>query len=164
MIFDVTVEIPKGERNKYELDHKTHRLRLDRTLFTSMTYPADYGFIDDSLGNDGDPLDALVVLPFPTFPGCVIECRAIGMFKMTDDAGGDDKILCVPASDPRQVHLQDITDVAEFDRGEIQHFFETYKDLEPGKFVEKGSLWVGREEAEAEIQASFQRFKDNGGY
>lgn len=164
MIFDVTVEIPKGERNKYELDHKTHRLRLDRTLFTSMTYPADYGFIDDSLGNDGDPLDALVVLPFPTFPGCVIECRAIGMFKMTDDAGGDDKILCVPATDPRQVHLQDITDVAEFDRGEIQHFFETYKDLEPGKFVEKGSQWVGREEAEAEIQASFQRFKDNGGY
>ncbi len=164
MIFDVTVEIPKGERNKYELDHKTHRLRLDRTLFTSMTYPADYGFIDDSLGNDGDPLDALVVLPFPTFPGCVIECRAIGMFKMTDDAGGDDKILCVPATDPRQVHLQDITDVAEFDRGEIQHFFETYKDLEPGKFVEKGSQWVGREEAEAEIQASFHRFKDNGGY
>ncbi len=164
MIFDVTVEIPKGERNKYELDHKTHRLRLDRTLFTSMTYPADYGFIDDSLGNDGDPLDALVVLPFPTFPGCVIECRAIGMFKMTDDAGGDDKILCVPATDPRQVHLQDITDVAEFDRGEIQHFFETYKDLEPGKFVEKGSMWVGRDEAEAEIQASFQRFKDNGGY
>ncbi|MEG9227230.1 inorganic diphosphatase [Aeromicrobium sp. Sec7.5] len=164
MIFDVTVEIPKGERNKYELDHKTHRLRLDRTLFTSMTYPADYGFIDDSLGNDGDPLDALVVLPFPTFPGCVIECRAIGMFKMTDDAGGDDKILCVPATDPRQVHLQDITDVAEFDRGEIQHFFETYKDLEPDKFVEKGSLWVGREEAEAEIRASFQRFTDNGGY
>jgi inorganic pyrophosphatase len=126
VIFDVTVEIPKGERNKYELDHKTHRLRLDRTLFTSMTYPADYGFIDNSLGNDGDPLDALVVLPFPTFPGCVIECRAIGMFKMTDDAGGDDKILCVPASDPRQAHLQDITVVAEFDRGEIQHFFETY--------------------------------------
>ncbi|GAA1741654.1 inorganic diphosphatase [Aeromicrobium alkaliterrae] len=164
MIFDVTVEIPKGERNKYELDHKTHRIRLDRTLFTSMTYPADYGFIDDSLGNDGDPLDALVILPFPTFPGCVIECRAIGMFKMTDDAGGDDKILCVPSHDPRQAHLQDIGDVAEFDQSEIQHFFETYKDLEPGKFVEKGSLWVGREEAEAEIQASFQRFKDNGGY
>ncbi len=164
MIFDVTVEIPKGERNKYELDHTTHRIRLDRTLFTSMTYPADYGFIDNSLGNDGDPLDALVVLPFPTFPGCVIECRAIGMFKMTDDAGGDDKILCVPASDPRQQHLQDIGDVSEFDRGEIQHFFETYKDLEPGKFVEKGSQWVGRAEAEAEIQASFTRFQDNGGY
>lgn len=158
MIFDVTVEIPKGERNKYEIDHETGRIRLDRTLFTSMTYPADYGYIDNSLGNDGDPLDALVILPFPTFPGCVIECRAIGMFKMTDDAGGDDKILCVPATDPRQAHLQDIGDVSEFDRGEIQHFFETYKDLEPGKFVEKGSLWVGRADAEAEITASFERF------
>lgn len=164
MFFDVTVEIPKGERNKYELDHKTHRLRLDRTLFTSMTYPADYGFIDNTLGNDGDPLDALVVLPFPTFPGCVIECRAIAMFKMTDEAGGDDKILCVPAKDPRQLHLQDIADVAQFDLGEIQHFFESYKDLEPGKSVEEGSEWVGRAEAEAEIVASLKRFDDNGGY
>ncbi|MBM9464781.1 inorganic diphosphatase [Aeromicrobium sp. YIM 150415] len=164
MFFDVTVEIPKGERNKYELDHKTHRLRLDRTLFTSMQYPADYGFIDDSLGQDGDPLDALVILPFPTFPGCVIECRAIGMFTMTDEAGGDDKILCVPATDPRQEHLQDIGDVAQFDLSEIQHFFESYKALEPGKSVEEGSHWVGRAEAEVEIEASFQRFRDNGGY
>lgn len=164
MIFDVTVEIPKGERNKYELDHETHRIRLDRTLFTSMQYPADYGFIDNSLGLDGDPLDALVVLPFPTFPGCVIECRAIAMFQMTDDAGGDDKILCVPANDPRQAHLQDIEDVSAFDLSEIQHFFESYKALEPGKFVEKGSSWVGRTEAEAEIQASFDRFTANGGY
>lgn len=164
MYFDVTVEIPKGERNKYEIDHKTHRLRLDRTLFTSMQYPADYGYIEDSLGLDGDPLDALVILPFPTFPGCVIECRAIGMFKMVDEAGGDDKILCVPASDPRQAHLQDISDVAEFDLSEIQHFFSTYKSLEPGKSVETGAGWVGREEAEQEINASFQRFTDNGGY
>ncbi|NLC98850.1 MAG: inorganic diphosphatase [Actinomycetales bacterium] len=164
MIFDVTVEIPKGERNKYELDHKTHRLRLDRTLFTSMQYPADYGFIDDSLGLDGDPLDALVILPFPTFPGCVIECRAIAMFQMTDDAGGDDKVLCVPANDPRQAHLKDIDDVSDFDLKEIQHFFESYKALEPGKFVEAGSSWLGRAEAELEIQASFDRFKDNGGY
>ena len=164
MFFDVTVEIPKGERNKYELDHKTHRIRLDRTLFTSMQYPADYGFIDNTLGNDGDPLDALVILPFPTFPGCVIECRAIGMFRMTDEAGGDDKILCVPAHDPRHEHSQDVGDVSDFDLSEIQHFFESYKDLEPGKSVEEGSEWVGRAEAEAEIEASMQRFKDNGGY
>ncbi|HPU12882.1 MAG TPA: inorganic diphosphatase [Aeromicrobium sp.] len=164
MFFDVTVEIPKGERNKYELDHKTHRIRLDRTLFTSMQYPADYGFIDNTLGNDGDPLDALVILPFPTFPGCVIECRAIGMFRMTDEAGGDDKILCVPAQDPRHEHTQDVGDVSDFDLSEIQHFFESYKDLEPGKSVEEGSDWVGRAEAEAEIAASIQRFKDNGGY
>ncbi|GAA2086236.1 inorganic diphosphatase [Aeromicrobium tamlense] len=164
MFFDVTVEIPKGERNKYELDHKTHRIRLDRTLFTSMQYPADYGFIDNTLGNDGDPLDALVILPFPTFPGCVIECRAIGMFKMTDEAGGDDKILCVPAGDPRHDHLQDVTDVSDFDLQEIEHFFTSYKDLEPGKSVEEGSEWVGREQAEAEIKASLERFTANGGY
>jgi len=163
LIFDVTVEIPKGERNKYEVDHDTHRIRLDRTLFTSTQYPADYGFIDDTMELDADPLDALVLLSAPTFPGCVIACRAIGMFRMTDEAGGDDKVLCVPATDPRQEHLRDIHHVPEFDRLEIEHFFTVYKDLEPGKSVE-GSTWTGRAEAEAEIQASFQRFKDNGGY
>ena len=106
-----------------------------------------------TLGQDGDPLDALVLLEEPTFPGCLITCRALGMFRMTDEAGGDDKVLCVPATDPRMAHLTDINDVSEFDRLEIQHFFETYKDLEPGKSVE-GAEWVGREEAEAEITAS----------
>ena len=159
MIFDVTVEIPKGERNKYEVDHDTHRIRLDRTLFTSTQYPADYGFIDHTLGLDTDPLDALVLLPSPTFPGCLIRCRAIGMFRMTDEAGGDDKVLCVPAADPRLEHLRDINHVSKFDRLEIQHFFEVYKDLEPGKSVE-GANWVGRHDAEAEVRASFQRLKD----
>nr|WP_269454067.1 inorganic diphosphatase [Modestobacter marinus] len=157
--FDVTVEIPKGQRNKYELDHATGRIRLDRMLFTSTRYPADYGYIEETLGMDGDPLDALVLLEEPTFPGCLITCRAIGMFRMTDEAGGDDKVLTVPATDPRMAHLQDINDVSEFDRLEIQHFFETYKDLEPGKSVE-GAEWVGRAEAEAEIEASRQRAID----
>ena len=157
--FDVTVEIPKGQRNKYELDHATGRIRLDRMLFTSTRYPADYGYIENTLGQDGDPLDALVLLEEPTFPGCLITCRAIGMFRMTDEAGGDDKVLTVPATDPRMSHLMDITDVSEFDRLEIQHFFETYKDLEPGKSVE-GAEWVGRAAAEAEIRASIQRAKD----
>ncbi|MCZ2836249.1 inorganic diphosphatase [Modestobacter sp. VKM Ac-2985] len=160
MQFDVTVEIPKGQRNKYELDHATGRIRLDRMLFTSTRYPADYGYIEETLGMDGDPLDALVLLEEPTFPGCLITCRAIGMFRMTDEAGGDDKVLTVPATDPRMAHLQDINDVSEFDRLEIQHFFETYKDLEPGKSVE-GAEWVGRAEAEAEIEASRQRAIDN---
>ena len=154
--FDVTVEIPKGQRNKYELDHATGRIRLDRMLFTSTRYPADYGYIENTLGQDGDPLDALVLLEEPTFPGCLITCRAIGMFRMTDEKGGDDKVLTVPATDPRMAHLVDIGDVSEFDRLEIQHFFETYKDLEPGKSVE-GAEWVGRAEAEAEILASVQR-------
>ncbi|MGW0855406.1 inorganic diphosphatase [Streptomyces sp. NPDC002690] len=162
MEFDVTIEIPKGSRNKYEVDHETGRIRLDRRLFTSTSYPADYGFVENTLGEDGDPLDALVILDEPTFPGCLIKCRAIGMFRMTDEAGGDDKLLCVPASDPRVEHLQDIQHVSEFDRLEIQHFFEVYKDLEPGKSVE-GADWVGKTAAEAEIEASYKRLQDQGG-
>src|SRR3954462_8537146 len=163
MEFDVFIEIPKGTRNKYALDDKSGRLRLDRTLFTATQYPSDYGFIEETLGQDGDPLDALVLRPEPTFPGCLIRARAIGMFRMTDEKGPDDKVLCVPAGDPRQEHLRDIHHVPEFDRLEIEHFFTLYKDLEPGKSVE-GSTWTGRVEAEAEIQASYDRFKVNGGY
>jgi inorganic pyrophosphatase len=161
--FDVTIEIPKGSRNKYEVDHETGRIRLDRRLFTSTSYPADYGFVENTLGEDGDPLDALVILDEPTFPGCLIQCRTIGMFRMTDEAGGDDKLLCVPAHDPRVEHLRDIHHVSEFDRLEIQHFFEVYKDLEPGKSVE-GANWVGRTDAEAEIERSYKRFKEQGGH
>ncbi|MGQ4438537.1 inorganic diphosphatase [Streptomyces violaceoruber] len=163
MEFDVTIEIPKGSRNKYEVDQETGRIRLDRRLFTSTAYPTDYGFVENTLGEDGDPLDALVILDEPTFPGCLIRCRAIGMFRMTDEAGGDDKLLCVPSTDPRVEHLRDIHHVSEFDRLEIQHFFEVYKDLEPGKSVE-GADWVGRTEAEAEIERSYKRFKDQGGH
>ncbi|MCX4827751.1 inorganic diphosphatase [Streptomyces sp. NBC_00006] len=163
MEFDVLIEIPKGSRNKYEVDHESGRIRLDRRLFTSTAYPTDYGYVEDTLGEDGDPLDALVILDEPTFPGCLIKCRAIGMFRMTDEAGGDDKLLCVPATDPRMEHLRDIQHVSEFDRLEIQHFFEVYKDLEPGKSVE-GADWVGRTEAEAEIERSYKRAQDNGGH
>ena len=160
MDFDVTVEIPKGNRNKYEVDHVTGRIRLDRTLFTSTQYPADYGFVEGTLGEDGDPLDALVLVQEPTFPGCLIRCRPIGMFRMTDEKGGDDKVLCVPAYDPRLAHLVDINNVGEFDRLEIQHFFEVYKDLEPGKSVE-GATWVGRDAAEQEITASRVRWEQS---
>ena len=161
MEFDVVIEIPKGQRNKYEVDHATGRIRLDRMLFTSTRCPNDYGFIEDTRGEDCDPLDALVILEEPTFPGCLIRSRAIGMFRMTDEAGGDDKVLCVPASDPRMEHVRDIHHVPEFDRLEIQHFFEVYKDLEPGKSVE-GATWVGRQDAEAEILRSRKRLADHG--
>ena len=160
MEFDVLIEIPRGSRNKYEVDHASGRMRLDRTLFTSTQYPADYGFIEGTLGEDGDPLDSLVLLPGdPLFPGVLVRCRAIGMFRMTDEKGGDDKVLAVPASDPRLEHLRDIHHLPEFDRLEIQHFFEVYKELEPGKSVE-GANWVGRTEAEAEILASRERAKN----
>jgi inorganic pyrophosphatase len=159
--FDVVIEIPKGTRNKYEVDHETGRIRLDRMLFTSTMYPEDYGYIENTLGEDGDPLDALVLLDEPTFPGCLILCRAVGMFRMSDEKGGDDKVLCVPAHDPRMTKYQDLDDVEQFELLEIQHFFETYKDLEPGKSVE-GATWVGRDEALAEVQRSFDRAKDAG--
>ena len=161
MEFDVTIEIPKGQRNKYEVDHDTGRIRLDRMLFTSTRYPHDYGFIEGTLGEDGDPLDALVILEEPTFPGCLIRCRAIGMFHMRDEKGGDDKVLCIPAGDIRSAQIQDISDISEFDLLEIQHFFETYKDLEPGKSVED-ARWGGRAEAEAEIEASRRRLLVEG--
>jgi inorganic pyrophosphatase len=159
--FDVTIEIPKGGRNKYEMDHVTGRIRLDRTLFTATQYPADYGFVEGTLGADDDPLDALVLLQEPTFPGCLIRCRAIGMYRMQDEKGGDDKVLCVPANDPRLEHLQDIRHLPEFDRLEIEHFFEVYKTLEPGKSVE-GAHWTGRHEAEAEIEESRRRLAESG--
>jgi len=154
--YDITIEIPKGHRNKYEVDHVTGRIRLDRLLFTSTRYPADYGYVEDTLGEDGDPLDALVLLEEPTFPGCLVSARAIGLFHMTDEAGGDDKILMVPAHDPRMAHITELEDVSDFDRLEIQHFFETYKDLEPGKSVE-GAHWGGRIEAEQVILEAIER-------
>lgn len=158
MQFDVTIEIPKGQRNKYEVDHETGRVRLDRYLYTPMAYPTDYGFIEDTLGDDGDPLDALVLLPQPVFPGVLVAARPVGMFRMVDEHGGDDKVLCVPAGDPRWDHVQDIGDVPAFELDAIKHFFVHYKDLEPSKFV-KAADWVDRAEAEAEVQRSVERFK-----
>jgi len=142
--FDVTIEIPKGQRNKYEMDHDTGRIRLDRMLFTATRYPADYGFVESTLGLDGDPLDALVLLEEPTFPGCLIRCRAVGMYRMTDEKG------------------RDIFHVPEFERLEIEHFFSVYKDLEPGKSVE-GATWAGRAEAEEEIRDSLERERHRTG-
>ena len=111
MEFDVVIEIPKGSRNKYEVDHDSGRVKLDRYLYTAFGYPADYGFIENTLGEDGDPLDALVLLPESVFPGCIVEARPVAMFQMTDEAGGDDKVLCVPAGDGRWDHIKDVGDV-----------------------------------------------------
>ena len=161
MEFDVIIEIPKGSRNKYEVDHETGRVFLDRYLYTSMAYPTDYGFIDDSMGEDGDPLDVLMLLPQSVFPGVLVKARPVAMFRMTDEAGGDDKVLCVPANDHRWDHIQDIGDVPEFELDQIKHFFSQYKALEPGKFV-KAANWVGRKEAEEEVLRSQERFKATG--
>ena len=159
MEFDVFIEIPRGSRNKYEVDHESGEIRLDRTLFTSTQYPADYGFVRHTLGQDGDPLDALVLVLEPTFPGCLIRSRPICMFRMTDEHGPDDKVLCVPAGDPRQERLRDLDDVSPFDRQEIEHFFQIYKELEPGKTVQ-GTSWADRAAAEAEVEAARLRLRE----
>ena len=149
------VEIPKGSRNKYEFDHEANTIKLDRFLFSSMVYPTDYGFIPDTLGLDGDPLDAMVCVSEPTFPGCTIDVKPIALFRMEDDKGVDDKVLCVPLQDPAWNHLEELDDLPDQLRQEIAHFFSVYKDLEQKKVKVDG--WYGREDALTEIQAARER-------
>jgi inorganic pyrophosphatase len=130
---DVFVEIPRGSRQKYELDQKSGRIRLDRVLFSSVHYPADYGFVMDTLGGDGDPLDALVVVQEPTFPGCVVPSRPIGTLFMSDEHGEDEKILAVPVGDPRFDEVRQLNDLGKHWLREIETFFATYKELESTK-------------------------------
>ena len=159
--YDVIVEIPKGSRNKYEVDHVTGRVYLDRVLFTAFVYPTDYGYFENTLGLDGDPVDALVLLEYPVFPGVGVSVRPVGVFKMEDEAGSDAKVLVVPAKDPRWQHIQDIGDVDEQTKSEIAHFFERYKDLEPNKWV-KAEGWGDAAEAEAIVQAGFTKLEEEG--
>lgn len=149
------VEIPKGSRNKYEWDHELDRIRLDRFLFSSVVYPTDYGFIPDTLGLDGDPLDAMVCVSEPTFPGCAIAVKPLALFRMRDDKGIDDKVLCVPLHDPGWNTLETLDDLPAQLRDEIAHFFSIYKDLEQKKVTVDG--WYPREDALAEIEASRKR-------
>ena len=151
MDVDVVIEIPQGSRNKYEMDHTTGRIRLDRMLFTSTVYPLDYGFIDNTLAEDGDPLDALVWLDDPTFPGCVVTVRPVAVFWMTDEKGPDAKVLTVPSADPRMGGVRNLTDVPPYLTAEIGHFFDIYKELEPGKSADVRG-WMDRAEAERLIK------------
>lgn len=150
------VEIPKGTRNKYEYDPELGGIKFDRLLMSAATYPTDYGFLRGTLGEDGDPLDALVCLYEPTFPGCLIPVKPIGMFEMTDEKGLDDKIICVPLNDPYWSHNAEVNDLPLLLRQEIEQFFAIYKDLEEGKAVEIGG-WHPREVARKTIAAAQER-------
>jgi inorganic pyrophosphatase len=152
------VEIPKGSRNKYEWDAALGAIRLDRFLFSSVVFPTDYGFITDTLGEDGDPLDAMVCVSAPTFPGCVIPVDAVAVFRMTDDKGQDDKILCVPHEDPGWSFMRELEDLPGQLRGEIEHFFSIYKQRE-GKDVAVDG-WYGRELALELIDGSRARWRE----
>lgn len=135
MGFEVVIEVPKGSRNKYEIDHRTNAVWLDRVLFTPMAYPLNYGYIEGTLGEDGDPLDALLILDTELVPGCHVDARAVGTFVMSDEKGRDLKLLCVVDGDIRFDAIKDIDDVPIQLRSEISHFFTHYKDLEPNKFA-----------------------------
>jgi inorganic pyrophosphatase len=153
---EAVIEIPKGTRNKYEYDHDRDVIFLDRRLFSATFYPADYGFIPGTLAEDGDPLDVLVILDEPTFPGCHIRVAPVGVFWMSDEHGRDAKIVAVPISDIRGRSLSDVDDLDPHLKNEIQHFFAVYKDLEPGKHSEVLGFGSAAE-AEEEIRRSLDR-------
>ncbi|MFS8628513.1 MAG: inorganic diphosphatase [Limnochordales bacterium] len=153
----VMVEIPRGSRNKYEYDPETGRIVLDRMLFSAVHYPADYGFIPETLAEDGDPLDALVLVGEATFPGCLIRAKPIGVFHMWDEKGPDDKILAVPVGDPQWSWASDLDDVPEHLLREITHFFQVYKDLEHKKTKVGG--WDNAEFARKVIREARERWE-----
>ena len=162
MQFDVVIEIPKGQRNKYEVDHLTGRIRLDRMLFTSTRYPSDYGFIEDTRADDGDHTDALLVIDEPTFTGCHVWARPVGGLEMHDEKGYDFKVLCVALGDPHQAHIERLDQIRPHRLVEIEHFFETYKLLENKQVDIDG--WRDRDRAHEVIRGDRDRFRaEHGG-
>ena len=158
LVLEVLIEIPKGCRNKYEYDKERNMIKFDRTLFSSVYYPSDYGFVPDTLSEDGDPLDVLVLVNQPTFPGCLIDAKPIGLFVMYDEKGRDDKILCVPVSDPLWNHIDTLEQVPPHLLDEIEHFFSIYKDLEQKSVKVEG--WQNKQAALEVIKKAEQSFLD----
>ncbi len=159
LVANVIVEIPKGRRSKFEIDKETGLIKLDRYLYSSSHYPGDYGFIPQTLAEDGDALDCLIMVNEATFPGCLIEARVVGLFCMTDRGEGDFKVLGVPDSDPLFAEYQDISDVPGHFLKEVEHFFITYKQLEGAEIKSEG--WKGAQAAHREIEECIRRFKDS---
>lgn len=152
------IEIPKGGKNKYEYDRQLGLFRLDRVLYSSVHYPAAYGFIPGTAARDGDPMDILVMTTEPTFTGCLIEVRPIGLFHMRDEAGEDEKVLSVPVADPGLSHVRELDDIAPHFLKEVEHFFKIYKDLEGKKVVTVG--WEGREAAEEAVRTALAAYRN----
>jgi inorganic pyrophosphatase len=156
-LINVLIEIPGGSKNKYEFDKDLGAFALDRVLYASVRYPYDYGFIPNTLADDGDPLDGMVIMDEPTFPGCVIPARPIGMLEMIDGGDRDEKILCVPDKDPRYVDVKSLSDIAAHRLDEIAEFFRTYKNLE--KKVTEILDWKGVEDVSTLVQKCIDAVK-----
>ncbi len=159
---NVVIEIPLGSNVKYELDKKTGALFVDRILFTSMVYPFNYGFVPGTLEEDGDPVDVLVIGNEPVIPGCVIKAKPIGVLNTRDEKGFDSKVVAVPVEgiDPRFKGIEDISQLPQAVRDKVSHFFEHYKELEPGKWV-KVEGWEGAESAKKRIREAIERYKQS---
>jgi len=151
-IVKVIVESPKGSRNKYEYDRESGRIKLDRVLFSSVHYPADYGYVEGTMAEDGDEVDVLVLIEEPTFSGCLIEARPIGCLRMRDEKGGDNKIIAVPIRDPRWSEFYDINELPYHLLEEVENFFLTYKKLESKEVVSEG--WWNAQEAKQYLEQS----------
>lgn len=158
-VVNAIIEIPQGSRSKFELDKETGLFRLDRYLFSSLHYPGDYGLIPQTLAEDGDPLDVLVMVNEPTFTGCLIETRVVGLFKMKDRDASDFKVFGVPNSDPLFKEFQDLGDVPSHYLKEVEHFFATYKELEGVQTETLG--WFPAEEAIKEVKESVERYRQH---
>jgi inorganic pyrophosphatase len=152
------VEIPKGSRNKYEYDPALGAIKLDRFVSASVVYPTDYGYVPETLAPDGDPLDVLVCVSEPTFPGCIVLTKVVGLFRMSDEKGPDDHVVCVPCQDPGWNHIDDLSAIPDQLRREISHFFSVYKDLDPTRWSSVGG-WGDRAEALATIEEARERFR-----
>jgi inorganic pyrophosphatase len=157
LVVDAFIEIPTGSQNKYEYDKEEGVFRLDRVLYSPMHYPTEYGYLNNTLAEDGDPLDILVLTTFPTFPGCVIKSRVIGVLLMADDKGKDEKLLAVPVDDPRWDGVNSLEDVPAHTLKEIEHFFQVYKDLENKETRIEG--WKDADTAAKLYHECVQRYK-----
>ena len=155
------VEIPQGGRNKYEYDPELGAIKLDRFISASVVYPTEYGYVPETLAPDGDPLDVLVCVSAPTFPGCVILAKVVGLFKMSDEKGPDDHVVCVPFNDPNWNQLEDVDDLPQQLRQEIAHFFDIYKDLDPDRHSEVNG-WDDRAAALRAVEDARRAFRDKG--
>lgn len=160
-VVNVIVEIPRGRRSKFEIDKVTGMIKLDRYLYSSAVYPGDYGFVPQTLAEDHDPLDALVMVNEPTFSGCLIEARVVGIFRMKDKGVNDFKILGVPNKDPLFAHIRRLEDVPAHYLREVEFFFSTYKQLEGVTIEPLG--WASNEEGTAEVRSSVERFRSSLG-
>lgn len=139
-IIEAIIEIPMGTKNKYEIDKVKNRIKLDRVLYSPMTYPAEYGYIENTLAKDNDPLDILVLASSKTFPGCIVDARVVGYLEVIDNGESDEKVIAVVDSDPRFSHINEVADIQQHTLREIKHFFKTYKDLQQNKVVEVGKF------------------------